>query len=587
MGDAWDEETILTVRKYALQNALEYDGAGQIGSTLGRLLAERQDLRSRAKELSSVVNDEVTKANSLIHSEGAASVRTLIENIDPEAVQRTKQTKREGLKPLDNISAGVVLRFAPNPNGPLSIGHARGVVINHEYASMHDGKMVLRFDDTDTIVKPPLKDAYEWIIEDYEWLTGSKPDIVVRASERMPVYIRYAEEMLRKSAGYVCECSAEEFRALRVSKRACPHRGRTVEENIEAWEKMLDGRFSPGDAVVRVLTDMSLPNPALRDWPAWRIQHEAHPMVGNSYLAWPLLDFQSAIEDHEQGVTHIIRGKDLMDSTRKQKLLYDHLGWKYPETLYWGRVSIHGSGSFSTSEIRRGIENKVYSGWDDPRVPTLRSMRRKGFDPAALRSFWVDMGVTQKDVAVAMESIEASNAASIDSTSRRISLVSDSANIAIQGEVPREIMLPFHPDDEKAGMREVSLASRAVIVEKEDLTNSFRLKGLANIESVEGIFEIGSVERDDDRPIIHWLSPDSSVTCELLIADGDELNVMSCLVEDADLEIGEVVQLERKGFARVEDWSPGSRKLLWLSQIGPNQHNASADSSRVQVGELS
>lgn len=564
MGDAWDEETILTVRKYALQNALEYDGAGQIGSTLGRLLAERQDLRSRAKELSSVVKDEVAKANSLIHSEGSASVRSMIENIDPEAVQRTKQTKREGLKPLDNISTGVVLRFAPNPNGPLSIGHARGVVINHEYASMHDGKMVLRFDDTDTIVKPPLKDAYEWIIEDYEWLTGSKPDVVVRASERMPVYIGYAEEMLRKGAGYVCECSAEDFRALRVSKRVCPHRGRTVEENIEAWEKMLDGRFSPGDAVVRVLTDMSLPNPALRDWPAWRIQHESHPMVGNSYLAWPLLDFQSAIEDHEQGVTHIIRGKDLMDSTRKQKLLYDHLGWKYPETLYWGRVSIHGSGSFSTSEIRRGIESKMYSGWDDPRVPTLRSMRRKGFDPAALRSFWVDMGVTQKDVAVAMESIEASNAASIDSTSRRISLVSDPVNIAIQGEMPREIVLPFHPDDEKAGTREISLESGAAIIEKEDLTKLFRLKGLANVESVEGIFEIGSVERDDDRPIIHWLSPDSSVTCELVMAVGGELNIMSCLVEDADLESGEVVQLERKGFARVEEWSSNSRKLLWL-----------------------
>jgi glutamyl-tRNA synthetase len=564
MGDAWDEETVLTVRKYALQNALEYDGAGQIGSTLGRLLAERQDLRSRAKELSFVVKDEVAKANSMIHSEGAESVRSLIENIDPEAVQRTKQTKREGLKPLDNISTGVVLRFAPNPNGPLSIGHARGVVINHEYASMHDGKMVLRFDDTDTIVKPPMKDAYEWIIEDYEWLTGSKPDIVVRASERMPVYIRYAEEMIRKSAGYVCECSAEEFRALRVSKKACPHRGRSVEENIEAWGKMLDGRFSPGDAVVRVLTDMSLPNPALRDWPAWRIQHEAHPMVGNSYLAWPLLDFQSAIEDHEQGVTHIIRGKDLMDSTRKQKLLYDHLGWKYPETLYWGRVSIHGSGSFSTSEIRRGIESKMYSGWDDPRVPTLRSMRRRGFDPVALRSFWVDMGVTQKDVAVAMESIEASNAASIDSTSRRISLVSDPMSIAIQGELPREIVLPFHPDDEKAGTREISLASGTAIIEKEDLKNSFRLKGLANVESVGGIFEIGSVERDDDRPIIHWLSPDSSVTCELVMAIGDELNIMSCLVEDADLESGEVVQLERKGFARVEKWSPNSRKLLWL-----------------------
>ena len=564
MGDAWGEETILIVRKYALQNALEYDGDGQIGSTLGRVLAERQDLRSRAKELSSIVKDEVDRANSMMRSEGAASVRVLIENIDPEAVQRTKQTKREGLKPLDNIGAGVVLRFAPNPNGPLSIGHARGVVINHEYASMHDGKMVLRFDDTDTIVKPPLKEAYEWIIEDYEWLTGSKPDVVVRASERMPVYIKYAKEMLQKGAGYVCECSAEDFRSLRVSKRACPHRGRTVEENMEAWGKMLDGRFSPGDAVVRVLTDMSLPNPALRDWPAWRIQHEAHPMVGNSYLAWPLLDFQSAIEDHEQGVTRIIRGKDLMDSTRKQKLLYDHMGWEYPETLYWGRVSIHGSGSFSTSEIRRGVENKMYSGWDDPRVPTLRSMRRKGFDPEALRNFWVDMGVTQKDVAVAMESIEASNAASIDSTSRRISLVSNPVNISIQGEMPREIILPFHPDNPKAGMRKVSLASETVTIEEEDLSDSFRLKEFANVESSKGVFEIGSTERDDDRPIIHWLSPDSSVSCDLIMADGSDLSVLNCLVEDADLEIGEVVQLERKGFARVEDWSSSSRRLLWL-----------------------
>ena len=137
-------------------------------------------------------------------------------------------------------------------------------------------------------------------------------------------------------------------------------------------------------------------------------------------------------------------------------------------------------------------------------------------------------------------------------------------NIAIQGEMPREIVLPFHPDDEKAGTREISLESGAAIIEKEDLTKLFRLKGLANVESVEGIFEIGSVERDDDRPIIHWLSPDSSVTCELVMAVGGELNIMSCLVEDADLESGEVVQLERKGFARVEEWSSNSRKLLWL-----------------------
>ena len=120
---------------------------------------------------------------------------------------------------------------------------------------------------------------------------------------------------------------------------------------------MLDGTFKPGDAVVRVKTDMTLKNPALRDWPALRMQDtESHPHprkgIGSKYRVWPLLDFQSAVEDHLQGVTHIVRGKDLMDSTRKQTLLYEHFGWKYPETMYWGRVKVHEWGGFSTSKMR-------------------------------------------------------------------------------------------------------------------------------------------------------------------------------------------------------------------------------------------
>ena len=130
MGDLMDDDVIPLVRKYALQNALEYDGKGQVGSTLGRLLSERQDLRPKAKDLMSLVSKEVMDANKSMNENGADHVRREIENIDPSAVNRVRQEKNAGLKPLENTEGGVVLRFAPNPNGPLSLGHSRGVVLS-------------------------------------------------------------------------------------------------------------------------------------------------------------------------------------------------------------------------------------------------------------------------------------------------------------------------------------------------------------------------------------------------------------------------------------------------------------------------
>ena len=166
MTDAaeWDSEIENIVRKYALQNAVEYDGAGQSGSVLGRILGERSDLRSRARELKQLVDTEVENANYLAQNEGIEVVRQILENTNPEALNRQKQVKRTGLKNLSNaVNGKVILRFAPNPNGPLTLGHARGVTINSEYAKIYDGKIVLRFDDTDSKVKPPLKEAYSWI----------------------------------------------------------------------------------------------------------------------------------------------------------------------------------------------------------------------------------------------------------------------------------------------------------------------------------------------------------------------------------------------------------------------------------------
>ena len=292
----------------AIQNAIEYSGKAAPGSVIGRIMSIRQDLRPHGKILSPLIAKKVAQANKLATDEGLDYLRSILETEAPELLeQRQKQAKRTGLPELLNAEKGkVVLRFAPNPNGPLSFGHARGIIINGEYAKEYDGELILRFDDTDTSVKPPMLEAYDLIQKEAEWLLGFVPHRVVIASDRIEHYYQYVEQMLNGGFGYVCKCSAETFREYRVSMTECPCRAYSNMENLELWQGMLDGSFQPGEAVVRVRTDMALKNPALRDWPALRIQDtetNPHPRkdIGSRYRVWPLLDFQSAVEDQLTG----------------------------------------------------------------------------------------------------------------------------------------------------------------------------------------------------------------------------------------------------------------------------------------------
>ena len=567
--DDWSPEIIAIVKKYALQNAVEYNGSGKSGSVLGRILGERTDLRSKAKELKKLVETEVNIANEMALDKGVEAVRKVLEETNPEALNRQKQIKRVGLKELPNAEKGkVVLRFAPNPNGPLTLGHARGVTINSEYSKIYEGKVVLRFDDTDSKVKPPIKEAYGWIESDYEWLTGKKPDIIVKASERMDIYLGYAEKLLRDDFGYVCKCSAEKFKKLRDDSKECPCRSKSPLENLSHWKLMNDGTFDEGDAVVRVKTSMDLPNPALRDWPALRIQHSEHPMVGNKYKVWPLLDFQSAIEDYEQGVTHIIRGKDLMDSTRKQTLLYAHFGWDYPETLYWGRVKIHEFGSFSTSGMRKDIENKKFTGWDDPRLPTLRALRRRGFDSDAMRDFWIDLGLTQKDISVSLQTIEAFNSSKIDERCERRAFVRNPELLKFDNssELITSLSIKRHPMGQIKGERIWDLNDKRIYLEKNDIKETkIRLKDFADIRILDDMVQLESYERSDKRKIVHWLPVSMAKNSILTIPKGDEIIIQKGMIEDFELKKGDIVQLERVGYAIIESENNSSIiKLLWL-----------------------
>jgi glutamyl-tRNA synthetase len=552
---AWtpDGDTQQLIWHLALQNAFEYDGKGAAGSVIGRIMSMRADLRQHGGHVSPLVAQSVQKANQLAQEQGLEHVESILASEAPHLLEgRQKQEKREGLPELKNVQdKKIVLRFAPNPNGPLSFGHARGIVINGTYAKEHEGTLILRFDDTDTTVKPPTLSAYDLIPEEVEWLLGRPADRIVIASNRISQYYEHAEKMLNEGFGYVCKCSADAFRKFRESKTNCPCRDKSVEENLEDWNKMLDGTYKPGDAVVRVKTDMTLKNPALRDWPALRMQDtetnpHPRPSIGSKYKVWPLLDFQSAVEDYLQGVTHIIRGKDLMDSTRKQTLLYEHFGWTYPETIYWGRVKVHEWGGFSTSKMRASIENGEYQGWDDPRLPTIQGLQTRGIQAEALRNFWIELGVTQKDISVPLASLFSHNTKIIDDDAPRLSFIRNPVEIQIKGDVPSHVNIPVHPNHEDQGVRRISLEQSSIFIEQDDSIETYRLKEFADLEE-NGV--LGSVERTDKRPIIHWVSSTTSEESTLIIPDQEEMKFISGRIETNNYPIGTIVQLERIGYA--------------------------------------
>ncbi len=554
-----DEETETMLWHMAIQNAIEYSGKAAPGSVIGRLMSVRQDLRPYGKILSPLIAQKVNQANNLASKEGINYLREILANEAPELLEeREKQVKREGLPELTNAEKGkVVLRFAPNPNGPLSFGHARGIIINGEYAKEYEGELILRFDDTDTTVKPPLVEAYDIIQNEAEWLLGFKPHRVVIASDRMPEYYHHVELMLDGEFGYVCQCSAESFREFRVAKTNCPCRDNDVKLNRELWTKMLDGTFQPGDSVVRVKTDMTLKNPALRDWPALRIQDTVsnpHPReeIGSKYRVWPLLDFQSAVEDYLQGVTHIIRGKDLMDSTRKQTLLYQHFGWEYPETMYWGRVKVHEWGSFSTSQMRKDIESGKFLGWSDPRLPTIAGLSGTGIQASALRNFWKELGVTQKDIAVPLATLYSHNIKVIDDNAPRVSFIREPVELIIQGFEDEDINVPRHPNNDNLGVRKISLKSRTIYLEKEDLAHDkLRLKEFGDFDIDGNVAKFVAKERTDKRKIVHWTSRDSCNDAEFFAVSNGELISINGKLESHDFTSGTPVQLERIGYGII------------------------------------
>jgi glutamyl-tRNA synthetase len=558
MDDELRERVAREAEVAALFNALKHDADAQVGAIMGPLMGENPEFREHGDEIPGVVAPVIERVNA----RSAEEKRERLGDLAPERLTEL-DAEDEGddhaLPDLPNVEEydEVRMRLAPNPNGPWHLGSARMPAVIGTYKERYDGWMCCRFDDTDPETKRPDLDAYDDVLDAIDYL-GFEPDEVLKASDRLETYYDHARELIEKGGAYTCSCPAEEFSDLKNEGEACPHRDKDAETTREEFEAMVDGDYSTGEMVLRVRTDIEHKNPALRDWVAFRVVDTPHPRPeAAEYRCWPMLDFQSGIDDHLTGVTHIVRGIDLQDSAKRQRFVYDYFDWEYPEVVHWGHVQIDEYDvKMSTSTIKELVADGVLDGWDDPRAPTVASLRRRGIRGEAIVDAMVELGTSTSNVDLAMSSVYAANRELVDDDADRRFLVRDGVEKTLVGG-PGEANPPLHPDHEERGTRQIPVGG-AVLVEPDDVpANGQRvwLKGYGCVRHTRDAFEYTgddiSAVRDDDVPVVHWVPADDNRDCWLRTPDGDEVGVAEPGFLDHDVD--EIVQFERVGFARVDD----------------------------------
>jgi glutamyl-tRNA synthetase len=573
----------LEARKAALLNAIRHGGKAETGAVTGRLLGAHPELRQKAAEVHALVAQVLDQVNAM----SLADQEKVIRENWPEEMAKEKPKAERGLPPLPNVDKypEIVTRFSPNPDSVLHLGNARAVILSHDYARKYRGKFILRFEDTDPRLKKAALQFYDLIRKDLKWLECSWDEEYYQ-SDRLELYYQYAEELIHKGGAYVCECASDDFKQLIESGRACPCRAITPEENLARWKAMLGGEYEEGEVVLRVRTELDHPNPAVRDWPALRVidsMKYPHPRVGSKYRVWPLYNMACGVDDHLMDISHVIRGKEHLTNMERQKYLYKHLGWTYPDAIHYGRLHLIGM-DLSKSKMMRALEEGVYSDLSDPRLGTLMALRRRGITPQAIRGVVYEVGPRPVDATISWENVYAANRKIIDPTARRFFFVDKPIVATISGvRSNRTVKIPSHPEYAEIGARALTITAKngacRLLLSRADLGilkpgTVVRLMELFNLkvnqvasQSVTAEFhsETYAEARKVNAPLVHWLPEEHNCKATVVMPTAERIGGLG-EPDLATCHVDEVIQLVRFGFGRVDAVAQDSIVIYFAHQ---------------------
>lgn len=511
-------------------------------------------------------------------------------------------------------------RFPPEPNGYLHLGHAKSICLNFGVANEFNGLCNLRFDDTN-----PTKEEQEYvdsIREDVRWLGGDWQDREFYASNYFEQLYAYAEQLVTMGKAYVDDLSAEEIREYRGTLtepgRESPWRNRSVEENLDLFRRMRAGEFADGERVLRAKIDMASPNLVMRDPTLYRIRHAAHHRTGDTWCIYPMYDYTHCLSDSIEGITHSLCTLEFINNRELYDWVLETLGAYRPQQIEFARLNVTYT-VLSKRKLIQLVKEGHVRGWDDPRMPTLCGLRRRGVPAEALREFCSRIGMARADSTVEYSMLEFCVREHLNAHAARVMAVLDPVKVVIEnypeGQV-EEFDMPYHPEDESYGSRKVPF-SRELYIERDDFRMEppkkyhrlapgaeVRLRYAYFITCREAILDdAGNVielrcayepesrggQSPDGRKVkgtIHWVSAQHAIPAEVRLYDQlfaaenpnaapegqtflnhinpQSLSVVEGLLEPAltGLPVGDKVQFERLGYFCKDKDSTDARPVF-------------------------
>ncbi len=399
------------------------------------------------------------------------------ESINPE----TDKKEKESLNFIHSIiekdieenayPRPIKTRFPPEPNGYLHIGHAKSICLNFTTAEKYGGKCNLRFDDTN-----PVKEDTEYvesIMEDVKWL-GFDWDEVRFASDYFDIMYECAVKLIKAGKAFVCDLSGEQMKQYRGSftepGKESPYRNRSVEENLKLFEEMREGKYADGEKVLRAKIDMSSPNMNMRDPVIYRIAHAEHHNTGGKWCVYPMYDFAHPIEDAVEDITHSICTMEFEDHRPLYEWVLRETGWECPpKQIEFARLNVTNT-LMSKRHLKKLVDEGVVESWDDPRMPTISGLRRRGYTPEAIRNFCESVGISKANSIVDVGQLEHCVRDDLQEKCENRNVIFDPIKVIItnypEGKM-EECEIENHKDVEKFGTRMVPF-SRELYVERED-----------------------------------------------------------------------------------------------------------------------